>query len=202
MNQSDYNQYHQTDWEHDLKHKHSAAGKRERKIRSLKLRGKKWYARKGLWAGLFVGLFAGLLIHFISMDAGITRLSTQMALQPGPTRLIHIDGHPLTVELAASQEQRRLGLMNRESLPDNTGMLFVWPSAKKRTLWMKDTPLPLSLAFISENGEITEILDLKPFDETQHSSQKPARYALEVNQGWFDIRNIEPGAIITLVGEK
>ena len=59
--------YHQTDWEGDLKHKHSPAGKRERKIRSLKMRGKKWYARKGVWAGLFIGLIIGYSIVMLTM---------------------------------------------------------------------------------------------------------------------------------------
>lgn len=198
MNEADY---HQTDWEGDLKYKHSPAGKRDKKIKSLKMKGKKWYAKKGLWAGLFFGLLLGLLVHFIRMDNGLTRLGLQMASQPGPTRLVYIEGHPLTVEMAVSKAQRREGLMNRETLPEDFGMLFVWESAEQRTFWMKDTPLPLSLAFIDTSGEITEIVDLFPFDETKHNSQEPARYALEVNQGWFDVRGIEPGSKIQLVGE-
>lgn len=106
-----------------------------------------------------------------------------------------IDAHTLTVELATTPPQRQRGLMFREHMPEDVGMLFVFPDDQPRGFWMKDTPLPLSIAFLDAQGRILNILDMQPFDTTsRYRSAGPARYALEVNQGWFAARGIEPGA--------
>jgi hypothetical protein len=106
-----------------------------------------------------------------------------------------ITGYVLQVELATTPEQRSKGLMFREDVPANGGMLFVFPYAREVSFWMKNTPLPLSIAFLDENRRILNIADMQPFDTTGHRSAGQARYALEVHQGWFAERGIQAGDI-------
>jgi uncharacterized membrane protein (UPF0127 family) len=95
-------------------------------------------------------------------------------------------GHQrVTVEVAATPSARRRGLMHRDSLPDDRGMLFIFPREKLLTFWMKDTHIPLSIAFARTDGTIVHIADLEPHSERPVSSRSPARYALEMNRGWF-----------------
>ncbi len=99
-----------------------------------------------------------------------------------------------TVELARNEETRERGLMYRTDMDDNAGMLFVLPSAEKATFWMKNTKIPLSIAFIDKNGAILEIYDMKPEDETQTVSQSTqVVYALEMNLHWFELNGVKPG---------
>jgi len=107
----------------------------------------------------------------------------------------------LAVEVADTPEERSVGLMNRESLPEDAGMLFIWPEDTGSGFWMKDTPIPLSVAFIDAGGVIVDIQDMQAQDETLHQSPAPYRYAVEANQGWFGGHGIEPGDTVTLPGE-
>ena len=91
----------------------------------------------------------------------------------------------LTVELARTTAERSIGLMFRESLSEDRGMLFVYPEETETSFWMKDTFIPLSIAFIGEDGAILDIQDMKPLSRELHRPPGPYRYALEVNQGWF-----------------
>ena len=111
-----------------------------------------------------------------------------------PELVLEIKGHKLTAEVAATEPQRATGLMHRRMLPENRGMLFVFPYAAPQSFWMMNTYLPLSIAFIDEKGIIVNIADMKPLTTNSHSSTKPAQYALEMNQGWFAKRGIKPGA--------
>ena len=88
--------------------------------------------------------------------------------------------------------------MNQSTLEKNTGMLFIWPSNKKQCMWMKNTSLPLSVAYLSSNGKILEIYDMVPFSEDSVCSIKSVRMALEVNQGWFAKNKIFVGDKINL----
>lgn len=106
-----------------------------------------------------------------------------------------IGEHVLEVELASTGEERARGLMFRESLPVDQGMLFVYPNERILSFWMRNTSIPLSIAFLDADKRIINILDMQPFDETSHQSTSPAQYALEVNQGWFAERGIEAGAL-------
>lgn len=103
-------------------------------------------------------------------------------------------GHDIVVYVARSDEERALGLMHRRELPDNEGMLFMCDRCAVQKFWMKDTPLPLSIAFLEEDGTILKIADLEPHDLQAESSEHPVRFVLEVNRGWFDERGIAPGA--------
>jgi uncharacterized protein len=117
-----------------------------------------------------------------------------LADQALPELVLEIKGHKLTAEVAATDAQRMQGLMHRRMLPENRGMLFVFSYSAPQSFWMKNTYIPLSIAFIDENGAIVNIADMKPLTTDSHSSAKPAKYALEMNQGWFAKRGIKAGA--------
>ena len=107
----------------------------------------------------------------------------------------------LSVEIADTNRERTLGLMFRRTLKQNSGMLFQFPYKKIMNFWMKDTYIPLSIAYISQNGIINEIYYMKPLDvSATYPSRKPAKYALEVNRGWFKKNNITPGSRIIFNG--
>jgi len=102
--------------------------------------------------------------------------------------------HQIQAQLAQSPEQRAIGLMHRKDMPQHEGMLFVFESRETQCFWMKNTLLPLSIAFVADDGRIVSIADMKPLDETSHCSAEPVRYALEMNQGWFAKRGLKAGA--------
>jgi len=99
----------------------------------------------------------------------------------------------LIVELAVTPMQRAMGLMFRDSLAENHGMLFVFEEPARHAFWMRNTTIPLSIAFIDENGVILEIQDMQPLTEDLHAPQQPVTYALEVNQGWFERHGVQIG---------
>lgn len=92
----------------------------------------------------------------------------------------------LTVELATTSAARGSGLMGREELAEDRGMLFVFPADTEARFWMKDTSIPLSIAFIAADGTILNVQEMEPLSEELHRSPEPYRYALELNQGWFE----------------
>lgn len=112
---------------------------------------------------------------------------------PLPTVELGAGMHRIRAEVAASDPARMLGLMHRRSLPPNGGMLFVFDQADRHCMWMKNTPLPLSVAFIDERGDIVNVADMQPHTEEAHCAARPARYALEMTQGWFAERGIRAG---------
>ena len=99
----------------------------------------------------------------------------------------------LTVELARTAGERSLGLMFREELAEDDGMLFVFPGDTEAGFWMKDTLIPLSIAFIAADGTILDIQDMEPLSEDTHRPPEAYRYALEVNQGWFPRNGFDVG---------
>lgn len=111
-----------------------------------------------------------------------------------PTASVSVNGHRLIVELAATHQSRACGLSRRLVLEDNHGMLFVYPGPDPRTFWMKDTWIPLSIAFLDDAGTIINIEMMSPGQtEERYYSRMPAVYALEVNQGWFRLHGIKAG---------
>ena len=116
-----------------------------------------------------------------------------------PVAEISLTGHPLTVELAGTPQARACGLSHRDKLPDNHGMLFIFPALEPRTFWMKDTRIPLSIAFLDDSGRIVSIHQMAPMQTNErYRSLQPARYALEVNQGWFASRGIGVGDMVEM----
>ncbi|WP_313289369.1 DUF192 domain-containing protein [Stutzerimonas nitrititolerans] len=100
----------------------------------------------------------------------------------------------LQAEYAVTARERERGLMGRTELPANRGMLFRFDEFRRHCLWMKDTPLPLSAAFLDEAGRVVDLIDLEPLSKAIRCSREPARYALEVNRGWFAEQGIGVGA--------
>jgi uncharacterized protein len=100
--------------------------------------------------------------------------------------------HVITAELATTPQSRTIGMMFREKTAPNHGMLFVFEYKAQQCFWMLNTPLPLSIAFIDEDGTILQITDMAPMSQALHCSQRPVRFALEMEQGWF----ARKGAII------
>ena len=116
-----------------------------------------------------------------------------------PTFPITIKEHVLTVELAVTRTQRACGLSHRSHLQAQHGMLFVYPNPRPLSYWMKDTKIPLSIAFIEDTGRILSIQKMAPLQSRErYRSPKPVRYALEVNQGWFAKHNIGVGDMVDL----
>ena len=110
------------------------------------------------------------------------------------------DGSKITVEaeLAIKPEERNFGFMERKKIPDGTGMLFIFESDQILSFWMKNTPHPLSIAYIDSKGVIKNIYDMTPFSLSSITSTVSVRYALEVPQGWFKKNNIQEGDSISL----
>ena len=120
------------------------------------------------------------------------------AAQDGPQRLAQIrlnaGIHNINAEVAATPEQREIGLMFRTSMPAGDGMLFVFERPSKQCFWMKNTLIPLSVAFLADDGSVVNIDDMKPQTLDSHCSAKPVRFVLEMNEGWFAKRGIKAGS--------
>jgi len=101
--------------------------------------------------------------------------------------------HLIHAEVAADNSARMQGLMNRKSLAANAGMLFIFDESAIHCMWMKNTLIPLSVAFIDQGGTIINIADMQPHSEQSHCAAAPARFALEMTQGWFAQRGVKPG---------
>ena len=116
-----------------------------------------------------------------------------------PTATISVEGHTLKVELATTPKARICGLSNRFQLSDDHGMLFIYPTPGPRSFWMKDTIIPLSIAFLDDSGRILSIQQMRPMQtDKRYRSLQPVRYALEVNQGWFADHGIGVGDIVEM----
>ena len=113
-----------------------------------------------------------------------------------PVIALSVNGHKLTAEVANTEASRSEGLMHRRILPENRGMLFVFTDVARHAMWMMNTHVPLSVAFLDEQGVIINIADMKPHTHDTHPAAKPAKYALEMNRGWFAKRGVKPGARI------
>ena len=99
----------------------------------------------------------------------------------------------IDAQVAKTPEERATGLMYRRALPEYEGMLFVFSRPGVQCFWMKNTLVPLTAAFVADDGTIVNLADLQPLDETSHCSDAPVRYVLEVNQGWFATRHLKAG---------
>jgi len=106
--------------------------------------------------------------------------------------------HLIRAEVANTFETRAQGLMFRKHLDPNEGMLFVFPQAEAHCMWMKNTLIPLSVAFMDDRGKIVTIAEMRPQTETSHCAAAPAKFALEMSGGWFAAKGLKPGA--TLLG--
>ena len=126
----------------------------------------------------------------------LTALFCATALAELPAVKLTVGMHLVRAEVAASMGTRMEGLMYRKSMPQGSGMVFVFEENAAHCMWMKNTLIPLSVAFIDEAGAIINIADMTPHSEQSHCATRPARYALEMNKGWFAQRGIRSGATL------
>lgn len=167
-------------------------------------------APRALRAGLLgAGAFLGLLFATACGAGGEgggaqdvpTPLLSQEAGSPvdsgaqaaGELVAMRVGGHEIQVEVADDPAERERGLMYRESLPDDEGMLFVYPTQDTRSFWMRNTLIPLDIAFIDPDGLIVDIQQMQPQTDELTTSKYPFMYALEMNLGWFDANGVEVG---------
>jgi len=131
------------------------------------------------------------LITLLAVTASAISSYSQAELE---ITTIEINNISLTVEVAADPKSRQKGLMHRESLAGSTGMLFVYPKEIKINLWMKNTFMPLSAAFIKEDGKIVEIISMEKIDSAKiYGSEEKVKYTLEVPLGWFEEMGVKTG---------
>jgi uncharacterized protein len=102
--------------------------------------------------------------------------------------------HLINAQVAATTQQRAVGLMFRREMPVNEGMLFAFEQAAEQCFWMKNTLLPLTAAFVADDGTIVNLADMQPQSLESHCSSKPVRFVLEMNQGWFSKRGLKAGS--------
>ncbi|RQO49767.1 DUF192 domain-containing protein [Variovorax sp. KBW07] len=102
--------------------------------------------------------------------------------------------YKLDVQIAQTPLQREIGLMFRKEMPQAEGMIFVFEQPATQCFWMRNTILPLTAAFVADDGRIVNLVDMQPMTENSHCSLEPVRYVLEMNQGWFAKKNIKKGA--------
>jgi uncharacterized membrane protein (UPF0127 family) len=126
------------------------------------------------------GVFLALLCYPLSCFSSTSFKTAELSITTADGAVI-----PLSVEIAATEEERRQGLMFRTELEDGKGMIFLFEKDRILSFWMKDTLIPLSIAFLSSEGRITEIRDMEPRSLATVMSERSCRYALEAPQGWF-----------------
>jgi len=102
--------------------------------------------------------------------------------------------HLIHAEVARTEEQRAIGLMARKEMAQNAGMVFVFEQPAQQCFWMRNTLIPLSAAFVADDGTIVNIVEMQPLSDQSHCSAKPVRYVLEMNKGWFDKRGLKAGS--------
>lgn len=113
-----------------------------------------------------------------------------------PRVLLQAGMYQIQAQVASTPEQRAVGLMNRPDMPQHEGMLFVFDQPQVQCFWMKNTLMPLTAAFIADDGSIVNLADMKPQTTDAHCSDKPVRYVLEMKQGWFATKQIRKGYVL------
>lgn len=142
-------------------------------------------------------------VGILAIAASIFLFSAPLVSEACPKKLpsasVSINGLALRVEVAATPDARACGLSHRRTLPPDQGMLFVYPAPLPLVFWMKDTLIPLSIAFIDATGRIVSIQDMTPMQtDEKYRSPLPAPYAIEVNQGWFAEQEIQVGDTVAI----
>ena len=157
--------------------------------------------------GVLPAFLEAALLGFMCLSCGCPKQKTDGELVPvdlnpvGTRYELQIEGKVLLVECALTGDQRSLGFMFRHDIPRGTGMLFVYPESDLLSFYMKNTPTPLSIAFIDSKGLIFQIADMEPFSLEPVRSTEPARYALEVPRGYFRTIAIKTGSRMVLTPE-
>jgi uncharacterized membrane protein (UPF0127 family) len=132
------------------------------------------------------------LLFLVTLAGGAVHAQSTPQLEL-PRVNISAGMHLIDTQVAATPQQRAIGLMFRKEMPMHEGMLFVFEQATVQCFWMKNTLLPLTAAFVADDGTIINLADMKPQTTESHCSKKPVRYVLEMNQGWFAKKGIKDG---------
>lgn len=140
--------------------------------------------------------FAGALWGVLKRACVLGLVVPGLALAQMPVVELGIGMFRIEAEVAHTDANRQLGLMNRKAMPVNRGMVFVFTQHAQHCMWMKNTFIPLSVAFVDGRGRILNIEDMQPRTEDSHCAVAPAKFALEMNQGWFRERGFKPGDVI------
>jgi uncharacterized membrane protein (UPF0127 family) len=148
-----------------------------------------------------------MMITFTALDRSLARgllaaalaIAASLAWADAPLRTaqIRVGPHPMKVEIVETDSQRIKGLMYREKLGRDEGMLFIYDEPAYQAMWMKNTLIPLSVAFLDRDGVILNIEDMQPQTEDSHMSAGPSAYSIEANKGWFAQRGVKPGDKVT-----
>ena len=135
-------------------------------------------------------------LRSLARAAALACLVPAVTLAQGtlPTVQLQLGMHLVKAEVAATDPARIRGLMFRESLQGNQGMVFLFDTKTRQCMWMRNTLIPLSVAFIDDDGSIVNIEDMQPHTDNAHCSTRPVRYALEMSKGWFAQRGLGPGS--------
>lgn len=132
-----------------------------------------------------------LSLMFLFTGAAWSQETPQLQL---PRVTLSAGMHLIQAQVAATPQQRAVGLMFRKDMAVNEGMLFAFEQASEQCFWMKNTLLPLTAAFVADDGTIVNLADMQPQSLVSHCSTKPVRFVLEMNQGWFDKRGLKAGS--------
>ncbi|MDH6594533.1 uncharacterized membrane protein (UPF0127 family) [Variovorax sp. TBS-050B] len=137
--------------------------------------------------------FAALLLlaAFVAGGAQAQQPQPQTDL---PRTQLTVGLYKIDAQVAQTPRQREIGLMFRKEMPQAEGMIFVFEQPATQCFWMRNTLLPLTAAFVADDGRIVNLVDMQPMTENSHCSEEPVRYVLEMNQGWFAKKNIKKGA--------
>jgi len=139
--------------------------------------------------------FAALLLLSASFLAPAHAQQQQQQPQTGLARTpLSVGLYKIDAQIAQTPQQREIGLMFRKDMPQAEGMIFVFEQPATQCFWMRNTLLPLTAAFVADDGRIVNLVDMQPLTENSHCSLEPVRYVLEMNQGWFAKKNIKKGA--------
>lgn len=129
----------------------------------------------------------------ILLAAGVLALIAGTARAELPVAALSVAMYRVDAEVAYTPQDREIGLMNRRALAPQRGMVFIFPEAERHCMWMKNTLVPLSVAFADDEGRIINVERMQPQTEDNHCAAHPARYALEMNLDWFEAKHIGPG---------
>ena len=135
--------------------------------------------------------------HWIAITLSLAVCGASLHAEPLPTIDLQAGIYKIQAEIAATPASRQLGLMYRVYLPNNSGMLFVFENRAANCFWMRNTKIPLAIAFIADDGKIVNIEEMKPMSDDNHCPTAPIRYALEMNQGWFSQKGLSTGNVIS-----
>ena len=130
----------------------------------------------------------------LALSAALAPAAAQSPQMDLPRVALSAGMHRIDAQVAQTPGQRTIGLMFRREMPQHEGMLFIFEYPSQQCFWMQNTYLPLTAAFIADDGTVVNLADMKPQTTDSHCSDKPVRYVLEMNQGWFARKGIKPGA--------